>query len=61
MAHHDGHSNGEVQHRNVYVRLTVEEVDALRRMAKSEERTLSAQIRFLLKQDLQGKETAWSQ
>lgn len=52
---------GKVEHKSVYVRFSVEEAEQLQRMAVAEERSLAAQIRFLVKQELQGRENGWSQ
>jgi len=49
----------KVAHKSVYVRLSAEEVEALQRVARSEERTISAQIRYLVKQGLEGREDGW--
>jgi len=43
------------------IRFTDEELDRLQRIADAEERSLSAQVRFLLRQELQGRENGWSQ
>ena len=41
--------------------MPVKELEALQRMADAEERTLSGQVRFLLRQDIEEGENAWSQ
>jgi hypothetical protein len=51
----------ENRSRQVAVRLSVDEVNELQQMADSEERSLSAQVRFLIRRELQGRENTWSQ
>ena len=41
--------------------MSVDEVNELQQMADSEERSLSAQVRFLIRRELQGRENTWSQ
>ena len=61
MAHPAEQERRKGETKVVGVRLPMVEFKALQRVADSEERSVSAQIRYLVKQGLEGRENSWSQ